>query len=78
MSSTKERSDLEDLTRKSLAVQWLGLRADAVKGGGSNPGLGTKILQATWGSQIKKKKKKITATDQLRGQRPVVQRGSEH
>ena len=76
MSSTKERSDLEDLTRKSLAVQWLGLRADAVKGGGSNPGLGTKILQAMWGSQIKKKK--ITVTDQPRGQRPVVQRGSEH
>ena len=25
-----------------------------------------------------KKKKKNTATDQLRGQRPVIQRGSEH
>ena len=63
MSSTKERRDLEDLTRKSLAVQWLGLWADAVKGRGSNPGLVTKVLQAMWGSQIKKKKRSQQQTN---------------
>ena len=38
----------------SLAVQWSGLHAVAVKGQDSVPGWGTKILQATQSSQKKK------------------------
>ena len=38
-------------------VQWLGLHAFAAKGEGSIPGLETKILQARWSSQKKKKEK---------------------
>ena len=41
-----------------LVVQWLGLRASTAKGPGSIPGWGTKILQAMWCSQKKKKKEK--------------------
>ena len=41
----------------SLEVQWLGLRAFPVKGEGSIPGQGSKIPQATWCSQKKKKKR---------------------
>ena len=41
----------------SLAVQWLGLCASTAVGMGSLPGQGTKIPQATWHSQKKKKKK---------------------
>ena len=37
-------------------VQWLGLCAFTAEGPGSIPGRGTKILQATWCSQIKKNK----------------------
>ena len=40
----------------SLAVQWLGLGAFTAKGPGSIPGWGTKIPEATWGDQKKKKK----------------------
>ena len=42
-----------------MAVQWLGLGAFTAVGPGSIPGLGTKILQATWHSQKFKKKKII-------------------
>ena len=38
----------------SLAVQWLRLHASTAGGMGSIPGRGTKILYATWRSQIKK------------------------
>ena len=40
----------------SLAVQWLGLRTLTAEGPGSIPGWGTKILQAVWHYQKKKKK----------------------
>ena len=43
----------------SLAVQWLGLRAFTAEGADSIPGRGTKIPQATWRSQQKRKKKDI-------------------
>ena len=39
----------------SLAVQWLGLHALNVEGLGSIPGQGTKIPQAVWHGQKKKK-----------------------
>ena len=38
-----------------MAVQWLGLRAFTDEGTGSNPGLGTKIPQASLQDQKKKK-----------------------
>ena len=41
-----------------LAVQWLGLCTSAAGGTGSIPGRGTKILQAAWHGQKKKKKKR--------------------
>ena len=41
--------------RNSLVVQWLGLGTLTANGAGSIPGWGTKILQATWRSQEKKK-----------------------
>ena len=41
----------------SLAVQWLGLCASIARGTGSNPGQGTKIPQATWHSQKKKRER---------------------
>ena len=40
----------------SLVVQWLGLCALTAEGPGSIPGQGTKIPQAAWHSQNKKKK----------------------
>ena len=40
-----------------MAVWRLGLHAFTVKGTGSIPGKGTKIREATWFSQGKKKKK---------------------
>ena len=42
----------------SLAVQWLGLHASTAGGMGLIPRQGTKIPQATWCGQKKKKKKK--------------------
>ena len=39
----------------ALAVQWLELCAFTTRGMGSVPGQGTKILQALWRSQKKKK-----------------------
>ena len=39
-----------------MAIQWLGLNAFTAEGPGSTPGQGTKILQAAWHSQKKKKK----------------------
>ena len=39
----------------SLVVQWLGLHALTAEGPGSIPGRGTKIPQATWYGQKKKK-----------------------
>ena len=42
----------------SLVVQWLGLCVSTEGDPGSNPGQGTKIPQATQGSQKKKKKKR--------------------
>ena len=39
----------------SLAVQWLGLGAFTAEGPGSIPGWGTKIPQAVWCRQKKKK-----------------------
>ena len=47
---------LKEILGTSLAVQWLGLRALTAEGLGSIPGRGTKIPQATQGSQKKKKK----------------------
>ena len=44
--------------RTSLAVQWFRLCASTAGDVGSIPGLGTKILYATWHSQKKKKRKK--------------------
>ena len=41
----------------SLAVQWLGLGTFTAKDSDLIPGQGTKLLQATWYGQIKKKKK---------------------
>ena len=43
-------------------VQWLGLRASTAGGTGSIPGQGTKILQATWRGQKKKKMRSIKTT----------------
>ena len=43
----------------SLAVQWLGLDTFTAESVGSIPGRGTKILQAAWHGQKKKKKKKL-------------------
>ena len=43
--------------RISLAVQWLGLCTFTAEGPGSTPAWGTKILQAAWTGQKKKKKK---------------------
>ena len=43
----------------SLVVQWLGLCAFTAEGQGSVPGQGTKIPQAKWHGQKKKKKKKL-------------------
>ena len=40
----------------SLAVQWLGLGAFTAKGQGSIPSWGTKIPQAAWLGQKKKKR----------------------
>ena len=40
-------------------VQWLGLYAFTAKGLGSIPGWGTKIQQAVWCGQKKKKKKTL-------------------
>lgn len=40
-------------------VQGLGLHASTTEGTGLIPGLGTKILHASWRSQKKKEKKKI-------------------
>ena len=37
-------------------VQWLGVQAFTTEGMGSIPGQGTKIPQATWPKEIKKKK----------------------
>ena len=42
----------------SLVVQWLGHYALTAKSLGSIPGRGTKIPQATWCSQKRKKKRK--------------------
>ena len=42
---------LKNIKGNSLAVQWLGLCAFTAEGTGSIPGWGTKIPQATWGSQ---------------------------
>ena len=47
----------------SLAVQWLGLGTFTAMGPGSIPGRGTKIPQAMWRSQNKKKKERMD-TDQ--------------
>ena len=44
-------------SRNSLVVQWLGLRASTAKGRGLIPGWGTKIPQAAWCGQKKKKKR---------------------
>ena len=44
-------------SRNSLVVQWLGLRASTAEGRGLIPGWGTKIPQAAWCGQKKKKKK---------------------
>ena len=41
--------------RNSLVVQWLRLCTFTAKGPGSIPGQGTKIPQAVWSSQKKKK-----------------------
>ena len=38
-----------------LVVQWLRLSAFTAEDTGSNPGPGTKISQAIWGNQKKKK-----------------------
>ena len=48
-----------DPTGTSLAVQWLRLHASTAWGTGSFPGQGTKIPQAAWPSQKKKKKSMI-------------------
>ena len=42
----------------SLPVQWLGLCASTAGGTGSIPGVGTKILHATWSIQKQNKNKK--------------------
>ena len=41
----------------SLAVQWLGLRTSTAGGMGSIPGGRTKMLEATWCGQKRKRKK---------------------
>ena len=43
-----------------MVVQWLGFHASTAGGQGSIPGQGTKIPQAAWHGQKKKKKKKRT------------------
>ena len=43
----------------SLVVQWLGLRAPTAGDMGSIPGWGTKIPQAEWLGQIKKRKRSL-------------------
>ena len=48
--------NLKVKSREFLAVQWLGLCALTAEGPGSIPGRGTKIPQAVWCSQKKKKK----------------------
>ena len=47
----------------SLAIQWLGLHALPAEGPGSIPGQGTKIPQAVWWGQEKKKKSLHTGKD---------------
>ena len=56
-------SSVQNPMGNSLAVQWLGLCAFIAEGVGSIPGRGTKILQATWCSPKKKKKKPHGPTD---------------
>ena len=51
----------------SLAVQWLGLSTSTAQGAGSIPGQGTKIPQAVWCGQIKKKKVRPLKLDSLGG-----------
>ena len=48
--------------RNSLVLQWLGLGTFIVKGPGSVPRQGTKILQAAWYGQKEKNKIKHTHT----------------
>ena len=45
--------------RNFLEVKWLGLSTFTAQGVCSIPGQGTKILQAVWCGQKKKKKKKV-------------------
>ena len=45
------------MNRNSLAVQWLGVHALTAEGPGSIPSRGTKISEAVWRRQKKKKKK---------------------
>ena len=42
--------------RNSLAVQWLGLHTFTARGSDLIPSQGTKLMQAMWYGQIKKKK----------------------
>ena len=54
----------------SPGVQWLGLCDSTAGGTGSNPGQGTRILHAMWGSQknknIKNKFKKLNKRETIR------------
>ena len=50
----KKKKRKKNITRNSLAVQWLGLHALTAKGPGSIPGGGTKIPQAVQHGQKNK------------------------
>ena len=52
-------------------VQGLGLCAFTAEGPGSIPGWGTKILQAAWCSQKKKKKSNCTVRETEACSRPI-------
>ena len=53
----------------SPVVQWLGLRVLTAEGLGSIPGQGTKIPQAVWHGQ---KKKKVHKVHKMKGGRPQI------
>ena len=53
----------------SLAVQWLRLHAFTAKGTGSIPGQRTKIPQAAWCSQKRKRKKENDEKEDIKGNR---------
>ena len=58
--------------RNSLVLQWLGLHASTAGNQGLLPGLGTKILQATWCGPLKKQTKTLDKTRAFRNNGPLI------